>query len=1144
MSTLAQRFQSKFDSRTRSRGRQYFLDELVAIDSCTDTRINSEVWNEVGDCYDVSVVLNKNGTWREAACSCPRFADGYLCKHIWATLLEADEFTDDEFDSGTDSTPSLPELLDELPIDLLRLSYQNRRKIEQGQIDDGVISELVKQMTHVPRALLDAASMTKSTGGKAAVPVPAPWQRWMQDVSRQAVSHFQTANRQPLLNQQTDVWLVLDLAESVARNRPVILFRQRELRSTGVPGKVKAFSLDASMLPSIPDARLRDQLAGLLNWRDPSDRPGYGYQYGYSNRTDRSLPPVSALRSLFPALCATGRLVVSLSANESPADAAALIWDDGGCWSFEVLIKPDDENSQWTVTGQFTRGDETFAASDVKAAFDGGVLVRGGIASEFHVDDSFPWLKTLLKTSLFTVPFADRSEFLAHLVDAGGVAIDRLPESLRPAEVISEPVGQFLILKDSEVANWCRNTGQLYATTLLNYGGVRIAPEAPSRGLLLENGQCFCRNAEAERQLLQALSGLPLIPAQYAGSRSDGATYQFPKKQLPEIVRALINHGWTVNAQGRDVRRSAGSFSMSVSSGIDWFDLTAEIDFGDATVSLPELLKAARAGDDYVQLDDGSFGLLPEDWLKKYGGLLEMGRETEDGIRFVPSQALILDALLAAQSETKLDKTFRDCCSRLKKFDGVKPKNAPRTFQGELREYQQQGLGWLNFLREFRLGGCLADDMGLGKTIQVLSLLEARRSRRLKKDEQRRPSIVVVPKSLVFNWIDEAARFTPKLKVASYHGTERKELRERLDEFDVIVTTYGTLRLDIAHLKDQRFDYAILDEAQAIKNSNSQVAKASRLITADHRLALTGTPIENHLGELWSLFEFLNPGMLGRSTNFGRLAKGDADTADLQTIADGLKPFLLRRTKGQVLTELPDKTEQTLYCEMGKKQRKAYDELRDYYRRSLTQKIADKGLAQSKIHVLEALLRLRQAACHPGLIDGKRGDEPSAKLDMLLEQLEEILGEGHKVLVFSQFTSLLAIVKERLATQGITFEYLDGKTSNRKQKVERFQSDANCPVFLISLKAGGHGLNLTAADYVFILDPWWNPAVEAQAIDRAHRMGQERHVFAYRIICRDTVEERILELQRSKKELADAIISADNSLISSLTAEDLQILLG
>ncbi len=1137
MSTLARRFQSKFDSRTRSRGSEYFQEELVALKHCSSRQIDSSVWNEAGDFYDVSVVLNEDGTWGEAACSCPRFASGYPCKHIWATLLEADETGDEmEFAEGSSGEPSLQDVLNELPVDLRRLSDETRRSIERGHFDNGVFSELSRHLSDVPAGLVDAASQSKERSGP---PPVAPWRRWMEHVSRQAADHYGRTHRPLLHEPPKDIWLVLDLAESVARDRPIILFRQRELLSTGVPGKVKALSLDSSLLPTISDAALRDQFGGLLNWRDPSDRPAYGYQHGYSNRTDRSLPPDSALRLLFPALCATGRLVASLNTDDSPADAAPLVWDDGGRWSFEVLISEDAENSQWIVTGQFMRGDDSFPASEAQAVFKAGVLVRHGQIAEFEVNESFPWLKALQKTSSFSVPFTDRDEFLAQLVDSGGVLLDKLPETLRPAE----PAPQFIILRDSAVDQWSRNAGQLYAAVLFDYGGMRIAPSSESRGVLLEDGQCLYRNAEAERSLLKTLSGLPVFPLPYPERRGDGAVYEFPRKQLPVLVRALINRGWTVNAQGRHVRRSAGSFSMSVSTGIDWFDLTAEVDFGDATVRLPELLKAARAGDEYVQLDDGSFGLLPEDWLNKYGGLLEMGQETKDGVRFVPSQALMLDALLAAQSETKLDKAFRDCCRRLKAFDGVKPKNAPRTFQGELREYQRQGLGWLNFLREFRLGGCLADDMGLGKTIQVLSLLEARRTRRLKKDERRRPSLVVVPKSLVFNWVDEAARFTPKLKVASYHGTERKTLRDRFDEFDVLITTYSTLRLDILHLKNQHFDYAILDEAQAIKNSGSQMAKASRLIVADHRLALTGTPIENHLGELWSLFEFLNPGMLGRSSNFGRLAKGDADNADLQTIAHGLKPFLLRRTKEQVLTELPEKSEQTLYCEMGNSQRKAYDDLREYYRRSLTQTIADKGLAQSKIHVLEALLRLRQAACHPGLVDGARADEPSAKLDMLLEQLEEILSEGHKVLVFSQFTSLLAIVKERLATAGIAFEYLDGKTQDRKGKVQRFQTDAECPVFLISLKAGGHGLNLTAADYVFILDPWWNPAVEAQAIDRAHRMGQQRHVFAYRIICRDTVEERILELQRSKKELADAIISADNSLISSLTAEDLQILL-
>jgi len=755
MSTLAQRFQSKFDSRTRSRGRQYFQEELVDLENLSGSRIDSSVWNEDGEFYDVSVVLNENGTWRDAACSCPSFSGGYLCKHIWATLLEADEVGDDfEAPAVSSAEQSLQNLLHEVPVDPRQLSDETRWKIERGRFDDDVFSELLGQMSSVPAGLLDAAAQSNQKSESAPA---APWRRWMDHVSRQAADHHGGTQRQLLHEPLKDIWLVLDLAESVARDRPVILFRQRELRSTGVPGKVKALSLDSLQLRTISDPALRDQFGGLLNWRDPSERPAYGYQHGYSNRTDRSLPPDSALRLLFPALCATGRLVASLNTDDSPADAAPLVWDDGGRWNFEVLISEDAENSQWTVAGRFVRGDESIAASEVQAVFKGGVLVHNGRISSFEVDDSFPWLKTLQKTSSFSVPFADRDEFLAHLIDSGGVPLEELPEMLRPAEVLSEPAPQFIVLKEGDVDRWSRSSGQLYAAVLFDYGGMRIAPEARSRGVLLENGQCLYRNAEAEHRLLGTLSGLPLFPVQYAGERRDGATYEFPKKQLPLLVRALIERGWTVNAQGRDVKRSAGSFSMSVSSGIDWFDLTAEVDFGDATVALPELLKAARAGDEYVQLDDGSFGLLPEDWLKKYGGLLEMGQETEDGVRFVPSQALILDALLAAQSETKLDKAFRDCCRRLKKFDGVKPKNAPRSFQGDLREYQQQGLGWLNFLREFRLGGCLADDMGLGKTIQVLSLLEARRTRRLKKDEQRRPSLVVVPKSLVFNWVDEAA---------------------------------------------------------------------------------------------------------------------------------------------------------------------------------------------------------------------------------------------------------------------------------------------------------------------------------------------------------------------------------------------------
>jgi SNF2 family DNA or RNA helicase len=422
-------------------------------------------------------------------------------------------------------------------------------------------------------------------------------------------------------------------------------------------------------------------------------------------------------------------------------------------------------------------------------------------------------------------------------------------------------------------------------------------------------------------------------------------------------------------------------------------------------------------------------------------------------------------------------------------------------------------------------------------------LLESRRALRAgKQNDSLRSSLVVVPRSLVFHWKAEAARFAPRLRVLDHTGGARLKPGDHFDRYDVVLTTYGTLRRDALQFKDLRFDYCILDEAQAIKNPGTLSAKAARLLSADHRLALSGTPVENHLGELWSLFEFLNPGMLGSASVFGRAGR-NPDAATRNVLARALRPFILRRTKGEVARELPAKTEQTIYCDLEPRDRKLYDELRDYYRARLLKNADGEGLSQLKFQVLEALLRLRQAACHPGLIDKRKAAEPSAKIDTLLAQLDQVIDEGHKILVFSQFTSLLAILRSRLDASKIPYAYLDGRTRDREMPVEQFQNDPNLKLFLISLKAGGLGLNLYAAEYVYLLDPWWNPAVEAQAIDRAHRIGQTRQVFAYRLIARDTVEEKVLELQKTKRDLADAIITADNSLIHNLTRQDLELLL-
>ncbi|HEX9641010.1 MAG TPA: DEAD/DEAH box helicase, partial [Candidatus Krumholzibacteria bacterium] len=350
------------------------------------------------------------------------------------------------------------------------------------------------------------------------------------------------------------------------------------------------------------------------------------------------------------------------------------------------------------------------------------------------------------------------------------------------------------------------------------------------------------------------------------------------------------------------------------------------------------------------------------------------------------------------------------------------------------------------------------------------------------------------------------------------------------------------MRRDALLLREVQFDAVILDEAQAIKNAGSESAKAARLLRGELRLALSGTPVQNHIGELWSLFEFLNPGMLGRSALLG--ATVDAKNAETRALlAKALRPFILRRTKEEVARDLPLKTEQTLHCALEADHRRLYDELRDHYRHSLLKRIERLGMARSKIHVLEALLRLRQVACHPGLIDPARAGQPSAKFDALLPALAEVLEEGHKALIFSQFTSFLALLRPRLEQRSIVYEYLDGKTQDRAARVRRFQQDDSCRVFLISLKAGGLGLNLTAAEYVFLLDPWWNPAVEAQAIDRTHRIGQSRPVFAYRLIATDTVEEKIIALQQQKRELVHALLAGSGAPLRDLTREDLQLLL-
>jgi superfamily II DNA or RNA helicase len=929
------------------------------------------------------------------------------------------------------------------------------------------------------------------------------------------------------------VWYLLNEAATRSSGQLVIEFHRIAATRRATESPLKPLPLGRADLSALTDAADRDILTILMGADPDYDDPSAASRDGDPQRHARLGVPGPLLSAIVPRLSATGRFGRPDSSDARALRFKALTAEGGESWHIRLTVQPDSEEEAWIVDGGFARGEAWLPLTEPLIVLRSGLLIRSGDVDFVETGAGHAWADLIRRNGPLRVPFRDRDEFLRQFWASSLPEDLEVPDDLKLSTAGAPPAPRLVITKAPPE----RERDTLDAALWFDYDGGSVAEGQAARAVVnVGEGRITTRDAAAEEAAKALL--LELGFREGPPPRSPDATLEIAPRHLGRVVRVLIGRGWQVEAEGHRYR-APGIRRMSISSGIDWFDLTGAVDFGGQEASLPALLAAARKGQDFVLLDDGSRGLLPEDWLERLSPLAELGVPEGEALRFHRSQATLLDALLASQPEVDKDADFRKLLERLNAHATIAPVDQPEGFVGRLREYQRLGLGWLQFLGEFAFGGCLADDMGLGKTIQVLALLEARRT----ASNPTVPSLVVVPRSLVHNWIEEAARFTPQLRVLDYTGQARADHRPDFGAYDLVVTTYGTVRRDVVELRTFRFDYVILDEAQAIKNAASQASRACRLLTSNHRLAMSGTPVENHLGELGALFEFLNPGMLGRAAAQRARVAGASDADSVAVLARALKPFILRRTKEQVLSELPTKTEQTLYCELEPKQRKMYDQMKAHYRQSLTATIGKLGLARAKVYVLEALLRLRQVACHPGLVDKSLVDESSAKIDTLFESLREVLDEGHKALVFSQFTSLLSIVRPRLEAEGIKYEYLDGKTVKRAEKVKRFQEDPECPVFLISLKAGGQGLNLTAADYVFILDPWWNPAVEAQAVDRAHRIGQTRPVFAYRLIARDTVEEQIVELQRNKRHLADAIIAADSSLLKSLTAEDLQRLL-
>lgn len=634
---------------------------------------------------------------------------------------------------------------------------------------------------------------------------------------------------------------------------------------------------------------------------------------------------------------------------------------------------------------------------------------------------------------------------------------------------------------------------------------------------------------------------------------------------------------------------------LEITEQKDWFDIKAVVKFGDYTFSFLTLKENILKGKREFLLPNGQIAVIPNEWFGNLAGILEFSTSDEE-IKLEKHHIGLLDELNNNGGKyLRLSEKLAKIKLNGKQIPEIDP---PKNFHGSLRPYQKAGFDWFYFLKQNGFGGCLADDMGLGKTIQTLALLQKEKelfieSKKsdgnpttislpiadedphqlslfagdprlpsekkepalspLKSPQQTIPeelktyiktSLIVVPNSLVYNWYNEARKFTPNIKVLIYTGINREKNPQLFVKYDLVISTYGTIRVDIEHLKEFRFNYIILDESQSIKNPQSQSAKAVKVLRSAHRLVLTGTPIENSIQELWSQLAFINPGLVGNLQTFTERfvtpIEKQNDAGKMQQLRAIIKPFVLRRTKNQVAEELPPKIEQVVYCNMTEEQAEAYETVKSYFRNEILKSIKDFGLAKSHLALLAGLTKLRQIANHPKLTNPDFKGQ-SGKFDEIIAKSETAKAEGHKVLLFSQFVKQLDIYKQYFDQKGWKYAYLDGSlTSEQRQKaVNEFQQNEDIKYFLISLKAGGLGLNLTTADYVFIIDPWWNPAVERQAVDRSHRIGQTRTVFNYKFITKDTVEEKILALQERKKALADNIITTEESFIKSIDVDEI-----
>lgn len=1149
-----------------SRGKRYYHSGRIEKFLPKNDRIEAEV-NGSSDNYHISIF--KDGDGIDGECSCP--FDGFACKHIVAVLLkwfyEKDSFPQTKLQAYKSSTKSFDP---KIPFDKLDVSEETALKafellhgncIENLQLKkDGVVgivrdgnkrfeAEIEVEagssgMEYFPYCECDEDFSDNCSHtlalllGLGALKDPKQVfdfeENFRKSISRKKLDEFSNSVEQaaaPVLDENKKDWRVFFSFKKKDDGSLRLFVEKTFPLKSGELGSLRKVDMDFfeenyAFFPKKTKA-VFDLMFSKL-WNSNYSDQDYHHMTGYSLDVDHGAELLKRIKEA----STSGECGLNGAVFSENAGAAEFVFsqaDSGGIFLFspgarlegnffpltEPQVIAKDTHSIWVAVEK----NPGLAIGEISVSNpDGFLRILGFSGMTFSQED----LKEFVKTNYVKL------SLLGNVV---------LPQLFEVKEISDAAPAPQVFLKN-HAEGFCADLGFRYLEYKAMHANALDIVAHEKDGPILRIKRNTAKENEFASMFLE--SGMEKNDSLFTPTIS-------PLEWLSDKAPNLTSAGFEIFGQDdlgrKEFRVVAPKLKLEVSSGIDWFDLNAEADFGGQKMGFGKILDSINNGERFVKLADGKTGVIPKEWVEKMSGVSGLLEKKNDGLlRASLGHIQLVESILNFADKKKFDRQFAKHRQKFEEFTEIKPVKVPKTLNGNLREYQKAGYYWLHFLKEFSFGGCLADEMGLGKTIQVLALLLR------EKENENAVSLVVVPTSLVFNWKKEAEKFAPNLKVHIHHGLDREKDFKKIQKNkpDLIVTTYATLRRDIDLFEKKQFHYVVLDESQQIKNPLAKNTQSVYKLNARHRLVLTGTPIENNSLDLWSQFRFLNPGLLGTMDYFKNAFSKNIDKQKDKTKTDALrnllKPFILQRKKETVEKDLPEKQVTVLYCEMDDQQKQFYEKWKEKTKMEIKQAIEEEGFFRSKIKILQGLIRLRQICNHPYLVDESFAGQ-SGKFELLLEQITEVISEGHKALVFSSFVKMLSLFKKHFQEHGIKFSYIDGHTKNREQEVNAFQTDTSISVFLISLKAGGFGLNLTAADYVFIVDPWWNPAAEMQAIDRAHRIGQDKKVFVYKAITKNTVEEKILSLQEKKQALAKSVISDEEGIFKTLKQEDLARLL-